>query len=335
MTDDGRREGPAVDCVVVTWNSVQHIGACIDSLRRQRGVKVGITVVDNASGDGSADAAVRSDTTVVGLRVNVGFTRGVNLGLTYGNAPYVLLCNPDCDADQDAVARLVRVLEENPEIGAVAPVLIGMDGRPQRMIYRYPRLSDAFFCFTEIGQRLDRRLGYVGERRYGFAEPPGGVAGAVERPSGAFLLVRRRDAESSLDDAFPIFFSDTELCWRLHAQGKKIWCEPAAAVRHVQGASIRKMRGTAILHELQRGLRRFYRLHGGPIERLTFDSLLIVDLAVRIGARALRRRSLAVARAELDLLRRLMRDQPAPDAPWIEGPAADAAVAAAAAPRAG
>lgn len=317
---------PAIDAVVVTWNNGGLIRACVDSLQRQQGVEMRVTVVDNASNDQSAAEAHRAGVAVVTLPANIGFTRGVQVGLAEGSAPYVLLCNPDCDAESDAVARLVRVLETRSDAGAVVPLLVGVDGKPQRMIYRYPTLSDVFFCFTETGQRLDRRLGSPAQRRYGFAQPPGGVAAPVERPSGAFLLVRRGDAAAFLDETFPIYFSDTELCWQLQALGKTIWCEPAAVVRHVQAASMSQLPGTTILHELQRGLRRFTALHWGRLRRALVDVFLFTDVVLRALARTLRRRSLHAGRAEVGLIRRLLDDQAAPDAPWIEGAAADDAV---------
>jgi GT2 family glycosyltransferase len=323
MADTAR---PRVDAVVVAWNSAAHIGACVESLARQRGVDVHVTVVDNASPDDSAAIAARTAAVQV-LRVprNVGYTRGLALGVAAGSSPYVLLCNPDVDADPDAVALLVDALQRYPGAGGAVPRLVGPDGQPRPMLYRYPRLSDAFFCFTEVGQRLDVRLGGAGERRY--QRIPPAQAAPVERPSDAFLLLRRPDAERLLDPGFPLFFADTELCRRLQSAGRSLWYVPTAVVRHVQAASVEQLRSMVILHELQRSLRRFYALHEPRRRRLALDALLIADAGLRTAARGLRRRRAQVVRDDLDLLSRLLSDRPAPDAPWVEGGAAEAAVA--------
>jgi len=316
-----------VDAVVVTWNSAAHLDTCLDALALQRGVRVSATVVDNASADESAAVASRHDgVDVLRLRRNTGYTRGVHAGVRRGDAPYVLLCNPDSEPEPDCVARLVHLLESTPQAGAVVPVLVGLDGVPQRMLYRFPRLTDAFFCFTEVGHHLDRRLGKPGERRYAMALPPDGRPAPVEQCGGACVLLRRDGIEELLDDGFPLFFSDTELCWRLRQRGQSLWCEPAAVARHLQGASVDRLRGVTILHELQRSLRRFYALHERRGRRTALDALLVADLTIRTVARGTRRRSLHAARAELDLLRRLWTDRPAPDAPWIEGDEAEAVV---------
>lgn len=44
-------EAPLITAVIVTYNSAECVGACIASLRMQRGVVTRIVVVDNVSRD--------------------------------------------------------------------------------------------------------------------------------------------------------------------------------------------------------------------------------------------------------------------------------------------
>lgn len=63
-----------------------------------------------------------------------------------------------------------------------------------------------------------------------------------------------------MDEQFPIFFNDVDLCYRLSEAGWEIWYVPAVRVLHHGGASTRQVR-PAMIRESHRSLHRFYRKH--------------------------------------------------------------------------
>src|SRR5690606_15467245 len=71
----------AIDVVIVNWNGRRWLERCIESLRAST-VPVRITLVDNASTDGSAElAATMPDVHVIGAGRNAGYAGGANIGL--------------------------------------------------------------------------------------------------------------------------------------------------------------------------------------------------------------------------------------------------------------
>ena len=108
-------------------------------LTRQPKNRVVVTVVDNASTDGSV-ARVRER---FGNRIrliesveNVGFARGNNLALRRSRARYTLLLNSDARLTQHSdtdhlLDRLITILDENPTIGALGPRLVRPDGQTE------------------------------------------------------------------------------------------------------------------------------------------------------------------------------------------------------------
>ena len=150
-----------VDALVVNWQTAHLLDGCLRSLIAQRGVRVRLVVVDNGSSDGSTDLVAERfpDACLIRLPENVGYTRATNAGLRHCTASYVLLCNPDCTPDPDAVAILADRLERTVDAAAAAPKMIGTEGEPQGFVFRFPTLWDAVFCYTETGQHLDRRTG--------------------------------------------------------------------------------------------------------------------------------------------------------------------------------
>src|SRR5688572_15502061 len=95
-----------VAIVIVSYNSRDHIGACLESVFAQRkSVTQQVIVVDNDSRDDTVNF-IRENFPEVELVLpgaNLGFAKGVNLGVKHSNAEYVLLLNPDTEILDHAV----------------------------------------------------------------------------------------------------------------------------------------------------------------------------------------------------------------------------------------
>ena len=63
-----------------------------------------------------------------------------------------------------------------------------------------------------------------------------------------------------MDESFPMFFNDVDLCYRLKQTGAQIYFLPQARVVHHVGASTRQVKGEMIVAS-HRGLEAFYRKH--------------------------------------------------------------------------
>ena len=66
--------------------------------------------------------------TMVERTTNEGFATGVNLGVRGSRAPFLLLLNPDCVADGEAIAGLVDFAESAPEAAVIGPRILNADG---------------------------------------------------------------------------------------------------------------------------------------------------------------------------------------------------------------
>ena len=89
---------PRLTIVIVTYNSVRHIGACLTSLTANPPVVEHDTiVVDNATQDGTSDLVRREwpGVRVIEAGRNLGFAAANNLGIRQTSGELVLLLNPD------------------------------------------------------------------------------------------------------------------------------------------------------------------------------------------------------------------------------------------------
>lgn len=218
----------AVDVVAVTFNSRPFLDAWADTIRSLEGVRTSVTVVDNASADGSADAV---EALLPGARVlrnpsNEGFGRAANRAIAAGDAPYVFLCNVDLAIRPDFVARLAAVLEGDAGCGTACGKLL-LDGTTidSTGLQAYaPRL----FEDRGHGRPDDGRFDHAGE-----------VFGA----SGAAALYRRsmldeiRVGGAVFDPEYFLYWEDIDLAWRARIAGWTARYQPAAVGTHTRGSA--------------------------------------------------------------------------------------------------
>ena len=166
-----------VDVVVVSYNSRDHLRACVEPLASVDDVHV--IVVDNASPDAGLDVVADLPITRIARQQNGGFGAGCNTGWRVGDAPYVLFLNPDARIDAESLRRLAGVLDATPGAGGVAPRITHVDGSLDFSQRRFPRLRStyarALFCTGSSRARsgstsssVSRRLRGAGVARLGF-----------------------------------------------------------------------------------------------------------------------------------------------------------------------
>lgn len=223
-----------VDVVVVSFNSRETLRDCVEPLCGEAGITV--IVVDNASSDGSVDSITDLPALVVGRNVNGGFASGCNAGWRAGEAPYVLLLNPDARIQPDGIRALARALDEDPAVGIVAPRIVTSTGSLDFSQRRHARLRSTFARALFL-HRLSPRSAWADElvrdeERYR-------TPGTAEWVSGACLLVRRAILEQlgGLDERFFMYCEDADLCRRTWNAGYSVRFEPAVTCVHEGGAS--------------------------------------------------------------------------------------------------
>ena len=111
-------EGPLVSIIVVSYRTRDLTLECLRSVARETAhLPHEILVVDNASGDGSAEAIAREfpDVRLIALDGNVGFARANNIAAEEAKGRYLLLLNPDTVVIGRAIERLVAFAAERPQ----------------------------------------------------------------------------------------------------------------------------------------------------------------------------------------------------------------------------
>jgi GT2 family glycosyltransferase len=224
---------------VVNFRTPGPLTTCLEALATERDrLGMHVTVVDNASNDGSAEM-VRERFTWVRLiqnSTNVGFGRAHNQVLREATARHLLVLNSDAAPRPGALKLLVDYLDTHPAVAVVGPKLVRPDGRPQPSRRRFPTSATLFLESTQL-QRFWPDNAVL--RRYYVADQPDHQVQEVDWLEGACLCVRRQatDDVGLFDERFFVYSEELDWCRRFKASGWRIVYVPTAEVVHLEGAS--------------------------------------------------------------------------------------------------
>jgi GT2 family glycosyltransferase/lipopolysaccharide/colanic/teichoic acid biosynthesis glycosyltransferase len=220
--------------IIVTFNSRSVLEPCLESLKKQTlFASTEVIVVDNASSDGTP-GFVRDRYPWVQLYAgeeNVGFSRGVNLGIRRARGKYFLILNPDTVVRDDAIEKLQVFMEETTDAGIVGPKLVFHDGNLQQSCRRFYNWKVLLLRRTFLG-KIFRNSRAVSEHLMEDFDHQS--TRAVDWVLGAAMLVRREAVEAVglMDERFFLYFEDVDWCYRMKQKGWVVYYHPDAVVVH-------------------------------------------------------------------------------------------------------
>lgn len=278
---------PDLGVVIVTWNAREVIEACLDSLFADAdGLSLQVTVVDNASSDGTVDLLAGRYPSVMLIRNtdNRGFAAANNQALPLVQAPYLMLLNPDTVVRAGALRTLRHYLDQHPSVGAVGPKVIHPAMRLQVLSCGYqPSVRTVINQYLGLSRLFPERRAFRGVNLLmGFHDD---APREVEWLSGVCLMVRRSVLESVglLSERWFMYAEDMEWSHRMRQAGWRLCHVPAAVIEHHLGHSAsRNARVSTMWVASQRS---FYREREGASwwQRCAFDAALAGGLALRSG----------------------------------------------------
>ncbi len=282
MADPG--SAPLVDVLVVAYNRRELLRECLASIGRHcppvSRALVQISVLDNASTDGSADLVAQRFPEVRLIRspTNLGFARANNLLAATSEADYVMLLNSDTVLVEDVIGPLLDALRRDRQIVIAAPRLEYPDGAPQYSSERFPTLAYEFAGAVH------------GTRLWSLLRRPCGLDRILDRTRRTTQISRREDhdadfvwatcwlmrradigPEGLFDERFFTYDEDLDYCRRARERRRRIVWVGAATIVHIGGAS---STGRARSQLVQTGRRRYYRIHHGVASAIGYHAVI-------------------------------------------------------------
>jgi GT2 family glycosyltransferase len=265
---------PLVVLVILNWNGRDDLLNCLSTLPRLTYPNYAVTVVDNASTDGSV-AAVRErfpEQHVLVMEKNLGFCGGNNRGMQdalAGGADFVLLVNNDTEMHPDLVSELVHTAQTDPRIGAVGAKNLRLEN-PDEVWGAYGEL--------DYGRTLVRVLGQ--------GQPDGPayrVVRDVDWVIGNGILMSRAaiEAVGGFDEGFFGYHEDVDWCVRARQHGFRTVFNGAAIIYHKGFGASHPGRPVPfpVFYFLGRNGIFFARKHGSLWQRSRFSVLFLVEVS--------------------------------------------------------
>lgn len=225
---------PLVSIGIVGWNSVEHLPACISSLKQQTYKHFEVLFFDNASSDASIELIRRlmPEMCIIESPRNIGFGSAHNAIILQIKGAFYLPLNPDVVLDPRYIEAMVKTFGEMPaEVGSAnGKVLFSPQGSNKDLIFSKGQLLVRDRRFENIGYKV------VNSET---AEEPCYIFG----PNGCCPFLRASMIKSvSIDGHFfdPLFFlyqEDYDVNWRAQHFGWKSIYVPEAMAYHAACAS--------------------------------------------------------------------------------------------------
>lgn len=232
--------------VIVTYNSAEFIGDCLESISSQTYKDWHLSIIDNNSSDDTVIhiREFRNRTSgfdkynfdLARLKKNIGFAGGVNHAVFKVAAKrknsyrYLVLINPDILLFPDALQNLLSGFDRQ-DTGAAGGLILDYD--KNIIQHRGGRITGNFITYHEgEGEEFD--------------DSGAGKAGTLREPdyvTGAFLATRFElfYACGGFDRGYrPLYFEELDYCLKLKQAGWKVITDETAVCRHYLGASVEK-----------------------------------------------------------------------------------------------
>ena len=236
--------------VILNWRTPDMtLRSAEAALLAMQGIDGALVIVDNESGDGSFEKmtseVARRGWDIGPHRVRVlqsghngGFGAGNNFGIRAGlpdgtRPDYFYLLNSDAFPAPDAIRLLLQHLQAHPQTGFAGSFMHGPDGDPHRTAFRFPSITSEFEGQIRLGP-ISRLLG-----RWVVAQPIPEQTTRVDWLAGASIMMRRKvpDEIGLFDEAFFLYFEETDLCRRAALAGWPSDYVVESRVAHIGSAS--------------------------------------------------------------------------------------------------
>jgi GT2 family glycosyltransferase len=282
-----------VSIVIVTYNSKEYLIGCLSSISASlTKTNYEIIVIDNASRDNTYHSVSPQFPNVKFIynNINNGFAYANNQGIAIAEGKYLLLLNPDTLIVNNAIDTMVDFLESNENAGACGCKVLNDDGSLQPSFFGFPTL------IKEVGHlfRIDRMrwlygilkssklLSKIARTNLAVLHAADSVM-EVDYLLGACLMIKASviDRVGPLDDKIFMYIEDTEICYRIRANGYGVYYVPQGEIVHFGGKSS-ATDDKRMLMEYTRSRLYFYRKCYGNIKTYALKSIILTDMLFKM-----------------------------------------------------
>ena len=236
--------------IIVNYNTTAVLRDCIESIFKfEKHDNFEIIIIDNDSKEDSQKLIEElkkeyNNINSIYLTELKSYSNANNRGIECSNGEFILIMNPDIIFVQPLFENIISQFNINKKIGAIAPALIGIDGKLQKFYYqKYPTIKQFIFFHSMILRffyktaffvnryQIDNRINLKNKNTF-----------FVEHIPGAFFFTSRNvlNEVGLMDENFMLFYEDTDLSYRIRKKFELV-VDTSMQIRHLGGTSFKEM----------------------------------------------------------------------------------------------
>ncbi len=257
--------------IILNYNTKELLDHCLASIfNNKTEITTEIIMVDNKSTDGSAEMVAQKYPGVKVIRnnENLGYSKGNNIGIKKAGGRNILLLNSDTELIGNGAQTMVKLLDQNSNIGIVGPKLVFPDKSPQASVGVFYNLPVAI-------------LYLLGLERLGFFKSSPSVLKKVNWVMGACFLFKKELTEKIgiLDENLFMYMEEVEFCYRAKLNGYETYFTPEATVVHKERAGNPNNKTGAVIN-IYKGLMYFYKKYYPEFDLVILKTVLKIKAGI-------------------------------------------------------
>jgi GT2 family glycosyltransferase len=274
---------PELSIIIVCYKGWERLQKCLNSLDSLSGksFRAEVIVVDNKSGD---DEIYIIESRYHRFRfiynnVNGGFANGSNLGAKNATGSYLLFLNPDTVANEDGIAKLLNIAQENPDYAIISCRQVNETGKESHAYGQFPSISNLTgFQRAFLGAYKPKTSSLHQDICF-----PDWISGSV-------VMIRRETFQKmgGFDEDFWMYFEDVDLCRRTSgSNGNVAFCN-SVTIEHNHGGSSRINLKTTTLTKTEVNISKHVYIwkNKSGIERILTQIFLVFNNLISGGVMA-------------------------------------------------
>lgn len=224
------KKQPLVSVLILTYNHIDLLKNCLDSVLKSDYSNLEFIVSDNGSSE-DIKGFVRKNypkkiIKVVRLKDNKGLTGGFNFGYKFCKGKYIMILSNDTKIQNNAISQMVSLVEQDAKIGIVSPKIIQMKNiqnlHHAGSFMTYSGLLYHYGLLQDKDNKLYQKSYYI------------------YSCNGAGFLIRKQAVQTSglFEEDFFICYDESDLSHRIWLAGYTVVYCPQANLWHLWNATI-------------------------------------------------------------------------------------------------